>query len=255
MSNNLLLNTISWMRQAGAIQLEYFRTPGLVVTAKDNRSDIVTEVDRRTEEFLKEKICSHYPHHSILAEENGNYGDQHSEYRWIIDPLDGTTNFKAGLPYFSISIAIEHNGEPYIGIVYAPSLSEMFHAVKGEGAFLNGKQIQVTSNSELADAVVVTGFPIDKDTNPDNNLDNVGRVLPKVRGLRRFGSAALDLCYVAAGITDAFWEMNLHDWDIAAGQIIAEEAGAKVESFRIGRNNSIIAAPPELFKKISMLII
>ena len=172
--------------------------------------------------------------------------DCENTYRWVIDPLDGTTNYSQGLPMFSVSIGIEHCGETVIGVVFAPYLNELFHAVKGEGAFLNGNPVKVSGKSALGHSVVATGFPVDKDTNPDNNLDNVARIMPKVRGLRRLGSAAMDLCYTAAGFLDGYWEMNLHRWDVSAGLLILEEAGGRFSHFRDDRNVSIVAGTPAI---------
>ncbi|MDE5983530.1 MAG: inositol monophosphatase, partial [Duncaniella sp.] len=194
-----------------------------------------------------------YPSHSILSEEMG--AENHdSEYRWIIDPLDGTTNFSAGIPVFAVSIGIEHNGTPVVGVVYDPVLDELFTAVKGQGAFLNGTPIHVRENDRLDRAVVSTGFPVDKNVNPDNNLDNVARVLPLVRGMRRLGSAAMDICYVAAGFTDAYWEMNLHEWDVAAALLILDEAGGESYRFRDNRNVSVIASGRNLMPQLKKLI-
>ncbi len=168
----------------------------------------------------------------------------------MIDPLDGTTNFSQGLPLFCVSIGIEHNGETVAGVVYAPYMDELFHAVKGEGAMLNGNPIKVSGKTRLDHSVVSTGFPVDKDVNPDNNLDNVARVMPCVRGLRRLGSAAVDICYCAAGFLDGYWEMNLHEWDVNAALLILAEAGGKAESFRDDRNVSIVAGTPEIQRQL-----
>ena len=237
----MLLDAMSWAREAGAVHRRYFRGNDLDVKSKLNDSDIVTKADKAAERLLINHIRETYPSHSILSEESGEE-DHDSEYRWVIDPLDGTTNFSQGLPMFCVSIGIEHNGETVAGVVYGAYLDELFHAVKGGGAFLNGTPIASSAKSDLAQCVVATGFPVDKDTNPDNNLDNVAQVLPYVRGMRRLGSAALDLCYVAAGFLDGYWELNLHEWDVSAGLLIASEAGAKYTHFRTDRNISVLAS-------------
>lgn len=242
MLDTILLNAISWARQAGAIQLDLFRSGNLKIEKKINDSDIVTQADKLSEQLIINNIHTHYPTHSILSEESGEETQKDSEYKWIIDPLDGTTNFSSGLPLFSISIAVQKNNETIIGVVYAPYLNEVFHAVKGEGAFLNGNPISVSRNSNPAKAVLATGFPIDKNTNSDNNLNNVARIMPQIRGLRRLGSAAIDLCYVAAGFLDGYWELNLHKWDIAAGELIISEAGGMTTRFRPDRNYCIAAS-------------
>lgn len=237
----LLLNAISWAREAGAVHLRYFRGNELNVKSKLNDSDIVTAADKAAEKLLIDHIHMTYPGHSILSEESGEE-DCDSEYRWVIDPLDGTTNFSQGLPLFCVSIGLEHNGETLIGVVYAPYMNELFHAVKGEGAYLNGEPIKASDKTDLGECVVATGFPVDKDVNPDNNVDNLTNVLPYVRGMRRLGSAAIDLSYVAAGFLDGYWELNLHEWDVSAGLLIAEEAGARFTHFRSDRNISVMAS-------------
>lgn len=248
-----LNNAISWAREAGHLQLEYFRGNNLNIESKFNDSDIVTVADKASEQIIINHIKNAYPAHAILSEEMGDNAIS-SDYRWIIDPLDGTTNFSNGLPLFSVSIALEYCGKAIIGVVYAPYLNELFYATKGGGAWLNGNKIATSRKNSLAHSVVATGFPVDKDRTNDNNLDNVTRVLPHVRGMRRLGSAAIDLCYVAAGFLDGYWEMNLHTWDVAAGRLIAEEAGAKCSLFRNDRNISIIAATPLIFDSLSSLL-
>ena len=244
---------IAWAREAGEVQLKYFRSSHLNIRAKFNDSDIVTEADKASEQVIINNINRTYPQHAILSEEMGGNAIE-SDYRWIIDPLDGTTNFSNGLPLFSVSIAVEYRGEVIVGVVYAPYLDEMFHAVKGGGAWLNGKPIAPSGKESLSHSVVTTGFPVDKDTTTDNNLDNVSRVLPRVRGMRRLGSAAIDLCYVAAGFLDGYWEMNLHTWDVAAGQLIVQEAGACYSHFRTDRNISVVAAAPLIFETLYSLL-
>lgn len=249
----LLASATVIARKAGEQHIKYFRHKGLHVDVKLNESDIVTAADKAAEETILREIHSLYPDHDVLSEESGEtlVG---SRYRWVIDPLDGTTNFSTGLPGFCVSIALEEDGESVLGVVYAPRLGELFTAVKGGGARLNGEPISVKSNRLIERAVVSTGFPVDKNVNPDNNIDNVMRVLPLVRGLRRLGSAALDLCYVGAGFLDAYWECNLHRWDIAAGLLIATEAGASHRFYRRDRNYSVLAATPAVFDQLVELI-
>ena len=251
--DQLLLDAIECARLAGKIQLQHFRTANLNATAKLNDSDIVTVADKLSEAAIIGYVHEHYPEHSILSEESGA-DRRESEYEWVIDPVDGTTNYNAGLPVHCVSIGIRHRGVTMVGVVLAPYLNELFHAVRGEGAFLNGNRITVTANTCIHKAVVSTGFPVDKDVNPDNNMDNVARVLPLVRGLRRLGSAAVDICYVAAGILDAYWELNLHEWDVCAGLLIAEEAGARVVHFRNDRNVSVLVGAPAIVEQIDPLL-
>ena len=249
----LVDDAIAWTREAGEVQLKYFRSSHLNIRAKFNDSDIVTEADKASEQVIINNINRTYPQHAILSEEMGGNAIE-SDYRWIIDPLDGTTNFSNGLPLFSVSIAVEYRGEVIVGVVYAPYLDEMFHAVQGGGAWLNGKPIAPSGKESLSHSVVTTGFPVDKDITTDNNLDNVSRVLPRVRGMRRLGSAAIDLCYVAAGFLDGYWEMNLHTWDVAAGQLIVQEAGACYSHFRTDRKISVVAATPLIFETLYSLL-
>ncbi len=243
----------SWAREAGEIQLRHFRGTHLDIMTKYNEFDVVTIADKESEKLILRRIKESFPEHSVLSEESGE-SDTDSRWRWVIDPLDGTTNYSQGLPVFSVSIALEYDGEAVAGVVYAPYLDEMFSAIKGEGAFLNGKRIGCAEKCSLSQAVVATGMPVDKAENPDNNFDNVAAVVTKVRGLRRYGSAAIDLSYVAAGFLDAFWELSLLRWDIAAGALIAAEAGAVVEFLRPEREYSILASSKAMYGDFRKLI-
>ena len=189
--------------------------------------DIVTEVDKMAEEMLISRIDEKFPHHDILAEESTET-DKGSEFRWIIDPLDGTTNYAHGYPVFCVSIALEKENEIIIGVIYDPMLEEIFVAEKGKGAFLNSKRISVSKTVELPKSLLATGFPYDIRTNPDNNLNYFNEMATKVLAIRRAGSAALDLAYMAAGRFDGFWELRLNPWDTAAGWLLVEEAGGLV---------------------------
>lgn len=254
LTDDLLFEAVRLARLAGQVQLRHFRSRSLGIEVKlHNDFNVVTSADKESESLILSAIRQAYPDHAILAEESGAT-DGKAGYRWVIDPLDGTTNFSAGLPVYSVSIAVELDGNPIVGVVYAPYLDELFTAVRGEGAWLNGNPISPSATTSLSRAVVSTGFPYDKAQNPDNNLDNVARVMPLVRGLRRLGSAAVDLCYVAAGFLDGYWELNLNRWDIAAGSLIAQEAGACVTSFRDDRGYSLIAATPAVHPLLAKLI-
>jgi len=247
--SRLLADATAWAREAGKIQLGYFRSDRLEVHNKLNDADIVTAADKSSEDSIIGHIRATYPDHAILSEESGEH-EGTDGYRWVIDPLDGTTNFNSGLPLFAVSIGIEHCGEPIVGVVYIPYLDELFTAVRGQGATLNGRTIHCSGETQLSRSVVSTGFPVDKDTTPDNNLDNVARILPHVRGLRRLGSAAVDICYVAAGFLQGYWELNLHLWDVSAALLIASEAGACHTYFRHDRGLSVLAAAPAIFPQI-----
>ncbi len=252
----MLLNAIQWARRAGAIQLAHFRGKNLDIRTKATVADVVTVADRESEKLIIDGIHSTYPGHSILAEESGLEAGASSGdgWRWIIDPLDGTTNYSQGLPVFCVSIAAEQNGVTQLGVVYAPYLDELFHAVRGQGAYLNGEPIHVSDKTDMAQAVVSTGFPVDKLLTPDNNLDNFARIMPLVRGIRRLGSAAMDISYVAAGILDGFWEVNLHRWDVAAAELILSEAGGVSSRFRPDRGESVVAGNPEIHSQLLSLL-
>jgi len=192
--------------------------------------NLVTEMDTMSEEFIVNEISSGFPHHAIVAEE-GSEIDSSSEYRWYIDPLDGTTNYAHGLPIYCVSIGLEKSGELVCGVVYDPSLDEMFSATSGGGAFLNGKPIHVTAETELVRSLLVTGFPYDIRETAADNLDNFAAFAKRARAVRRLGSAAMDLCWTACGRFDGFWELKLSAWDMAAGVLICREAGGVVTDF------------------------
>ena len=242
---------VEMARKAGEIQRAHFRHGDLGVETKSNVFDVVTRVDKECEALIARTLAERFPDHALMGEEGGERGAADSEWRWVVDPLDGTTNYSQGLPLFTVSIALQHNGETVVGVVYAPRVDELYTAVKGGGAWLSEcgqepRRITVSQKTELCTAVLATGFPYDKQTNPDNNLDNVAAIVPRIRGLRRMGSAAYDLCCVAAGWIDGFWELALHEWDVAAGTLIVAEAGGVVEPLRPDRGVSIVAGNPSL---------
>ncbi len=253
-TTQILLDAIGIAREAGRIQLANFRSPTLNVETKGNDYDLVTATDKACEAFVASRVRELYPSHSVLSEESGA-DDVVSDWQWVVDPVDGTTNYKSGLPYFTISIGIRYRGDTVIGVVYAPRLDELFTAVKGEGAKLNGEPISCSTCRALSKAVVCTGFPYDKAENADNNIAEAVRVIPKVRGFRRLGSASLDICYTAMGVLDAFWELNLHIWDVCAAYLIATEAGCEISSLRTGRGESVLIAPSQLVKPMLDLLI
>jgi myo-inositol-1(or 4)-monophosphatase len=195
--------------------------------------NVVTEVDIASERLIREAIATHYPKHQILGEEGG-LDEITSEYRWIVDPLDGTSNYAHGYPVFAVSIALEHLGETVLGVVYDPMRDELFAAERGCGAALNNRPIRVSSIDRLISSLLSTGFPYDIKTSRLTNLDHWENFAMHAQALRRDGSAALDLCYIACGRFDGFWELNLGPWDTAAGAIIAKEAGGRVTSFTGG---------------------
>jgi myo-inositol-1(or 4)-monophosphatase len=215
-------------QEAGQLQRDHLGRLNSV-KHKSTTLDLVTEVDLLSERLIKEKISTHYPKHEILAEESGHQ-QSGSAYRWLIDPLDGTTNYAHGYPFFCVSIALEHAGKILLGVVYNPVMEELFSAERGNGAMLNGRPIHVSSISELGWSLLVTGFPYNIRSNPIN-IDYFARFMHNAQAVRRDGSAALDLCYVACGRFDGFWEMGLKPWDSGAGQLILEEAGGRVSKF------------------------
>jgi myo-inositol-1(or 4)-monophosphatase len=193
--------------------------------------DLITPVDRESERTIVGVIRHNFPDHSILAEEETVFHGMDEEHRWIIDPLDGTTNFAHGYPQFCISIAFERNSSVILGLVYDPIRQECFKAILGEGATLNGATIRTSPVNELDKALLGTGFPYDRREFADFYLRYFKAFMTRCQGIRRGGSAALDLCYVACGRFDGFWELKLRPWDIAAGSLIVTEAGGKVSDF------------------------
>ena len=201
--------------------------------------DLVTPFDVGAQEIVVGRLASAFPSHGFLAEE-GLARAGSSDCRWIIDPLDGTTNFAHAFPVFSVSAALECAGRRVIGFVYDPMREEMFRAEAGRGAFLNGAPIRVSGVSELGRSLLATGFPYDVRMSPVNNLDHWGRFIVRAQAIRRCGSAALDLCYVACGRFDGFWELKLKPWDVAAGALMVTEAGGRVTDFE-GRPFDLVA--------------
>jgi len=217
-------------REAGAIQRERWGTE-LTIETKSADVDLVTEVDRACEDLVVAGIERERPDDAILAEEGGLRDRPGASHRWVVDPLDGTTNFAHGFPRFCVSIGVEQAGSRVVGVVYDPLLDERFEALRGAGAWLGGRRLAVSSEPELGRALVATGFAYDVHHSNDDNLASFARVVKQARGIRRDGSAALDLCYVAAGRLDGYWELKLKPWDVAAGLLIVEEAGGRTSDF------------------------
>jgi myo-inositol-1(or 4)-monophosphatase len=217
------------IREAGAIALAQFKNlKNLHVTQKSPR-DFVTEADIAVEQFLKDKLSLHYPQFGFWGEESGQSADQLA--RWVVDPIDGTHSFTKSQYFWGISVALEINQQLIIGAVYAPALDDYYCAEQGKGAWKNGEVIHVSAENSLANAMISTGFACLRSYEKNNNLQRFCRIAEKTTGQRRFGSAALDLCLVADGQVDAFWEQSLNLYDIAAGALIAQEAGATVTDF------------------------
>ena len=215
-------------QEAGRIQLASYGR-AIEITHK-GVIDLVTEVDHRCEEAIVARLRAAFPDHAILAEE-GTLARGDSDFRWIVDPLDGTTNYAHGYPKFCVSIALEHRGRILLGVVFDPVLDEEFTAVRGQGALKNDRPIHVSGCRELLKALLSTGFAYDIRENPDNNVDYFTAFIMAAQAVRRDGAAAIDLCYTAMGRFDGFWELQLKPWDVAAGGLIVREAGGRVTDF------------------------
>jgi myo-inositol-1(or 4)-monophosphatase len=243
-----LTDLISLSRQAGDILRASFG--GRLEVNHKGVIDLVSDADHRSEQFLVSHIRQNYPADTIVAEESGKQAGT-TGHAWYIDPLDGTVNYIHGLPFYSVSIAYAEEGVMRLGVVYDPSRDECFSAEKGMGAWLNGLPIQPTSTPDLDHALLVTGFPYDIRTNPNNNLDHYAYFATHSQAVRRLGSAALELGYVACGRFDGYWELWVKAWDVAAGGLIAQEAGAVVTNIHGGADfisppQSILAANPHI---------
>lgn len=217
-------------RQAGEILRRYYDSPRQF-EHKQRSIDLVTQADRDSEKLVVNALREAFPDHHVHGEEGGGYGPapEDTPFHWHVDPLDGTTNFAHRLPIFSVSIALsDPDLHPQIGVVYNPMVDQCFTAIRGEGAWLNGERMQVSAVDTLAQALTVTGFSYDNWTNPDNNIDHFAHFLSRTQGVRRLGSAALDLCYVAAGQLDVYWERNTNPWDVQAGLLCVLEAGGRI---------------------------
>jgi len=222
--DSLLTTAIEIAREAGSLLLQMAQRP--IEIFYKRAADLVTEADRRSEGLILERLRNHFPKHDVVSEEGGGQRTN-ADYCWYVDPLDGTTNFAHGFPVFSVSMGLTYKGEVIAGVVYDPSRDEMFAAERGAGAYLNHKPIRVSQIRKLAAGLLATGFPPFAD-NHDLNIEFYHRFTQISHGIRRAGSAALDLCNVAAGRYDGFWEMKLNPWDKAAGSLLVKEAGGRI---------------------------
>ena len=220
--------------------------------SEKSRNDFVTEVDRQAEAVIIDTILKAYPDHAILAEESGEQGK--SEYIWIIDPLDGTTNFLHGFPQFAVSIALQYRGLLHQAVIYDPLRQELFTASRGDGAYLNERRIRVSNRKHLDGALLGTGFPFKEGSRIEQYLGTFRTLFPRTAGIRRAGAASLDLAYVACGRLDGFWEFGLKPWDMAAGVLLIEEAGGMISDFKGGnldlQNGDIIVGSPKIYMEI-----
>lgn len=243
--------------KTGKYQLDKFHNKEFSIKTKSTVVDLVTEVDLESERMVIDYLKHKYPDISYLSEERGT-DNAEAEYKWVIDPLDGTTNFAQGIPIFSISVALMKNDTSVLGVVYDPVTGELFHAIRGEGAYQNDKRICVSKRSELDQSVLATGFSYSRAADMHNNLDVFAYFAPLVRGLRRLGSASYDMCNVARGSLDGYWEMNLRIWDVAAGDVIIKEAGGSIVYFEHKDGISLVCGNDIicgiLYKKISQYL-
>jgi len=246
----LLNDAIAAARLARGIHL-YYQERGFAVDTKTGPTDLVTQADRETEAAIKEYLLGRYPDHAFLGEEGGQ--EHEAEYRWIVDPLDGTVNFAHRFPFFAVSIGLEVRGRLELGVVLDSTRDELFWAVRGRGAYLNGRPLRVSATDHLIGSLLATGFPYDVNKDQEN-LTYFERVLRKGLTVRRPGAAALDLSYVAAGRLDGFWEVKLKPWDVAAAIVIVEEAGGRItgiqgEPYELG-NRYIVATNGHIHQQL-----
>ncbi len=225
----MINKVINIAKEAGEIIRNGFGE-NLKVELKTGDNNIVTNIDKAAEKTILNFVKLEYPNHSIIAEESGTERKS-SEYTWVVDPLDGTTNFAHGLPIFAVSIGVQKNGETITGVVYDVMNDKVYAAEKGSGTYVNGYKSSVTKNNSLPESLVVTGFPYDIKKDLDETVRVFTQFLLKARGVRRLGSAAISLCYVASGIFDAFWESGLNPWDVCAGMLLVKEAGGINSNF------------------------
>ena len=252
-----MLNTaVKAARRAGQIINRASLDLDALTVKHKGYNDFVSEVDRAAEQAIIGVLLDAYPEHAILAEESGTQGD--SEFQWIIDPLDGTTNFLHGFPQYAVSIALSHKGVLTHAVIYDPSRNDLFTASRGAGAFLNDRRIRVSKREHLRDSLIGTGFPFRDFTHMDAYLGMFRDLAQKTAGIRRPGSAALDLAYVAAGRFDGFWEIGLNAWDIAAGALLVQEAGGLVGDFQgeqtYLQTGNILAGSPRIFAQLLQVI-
>lgn len=252
-----MLNTaVKAARRAGSVINRASNNLDVIKVERKQQNDFVSDVDRAAEQAIVEVLLEAYPTHSILAEEGGSRGD--SEFQWIIDPLDGTTNFLHGFPQYAVSIALRHNGTITQGVIYDPVNNDLFTASRGVGAFLNDRRIRVTKRVNLQDALVGTGLPFRDFQHLDTYMAMLKDMLPRCAGIRRPGAAALDLAYVASGRFDGFFELGLSPWDIAAGVLLVQEAGGLVADFAGNENylesGNVIAGSPKIFAQILQVL-
>ncbi len=257
MSANLNL-MIKAARLAGRSLSKDFREVENLQVSMKGAGDFVSKADIAAEEIIREELMGARPMYGWVGEESAPVDGEDPTRRWIVDPLDGTTNFLHGMPHWAVSIALEHKGEVVAGVVYDPTKDEMFFAEKGQGAWLNESRLRVSGRKRLIDCVFATGLPFAGSADLPETLQDLARILPTCAGVRRWGAAALDLAYVAAGRYDGFWERSLHSWDMAAGVVIVREAGGLIEPLAKGGDilgdGDVLCANEPIFDKFSKII-
>ncbi|WP_394130987.1 inositol-1-monophosphatase [Shewanella maritima] len=241
-------------RAAGQTIMRAFTDLDRIEISTKGTNDFVTSVDKEAEAAIIYQIRKSYPDHTIVGEEEGENRGENKDYVWIVDPLDGTTNFVRGIPHFAVSIALQYKGKTEVAVVYDPIRDELFSAVRGNGAKLNDFRLRVTNNNDLENTIIATGFPFKARQHTESYMNILGAVFPLCADLRRAGSAALDLAYVAAGRMDGYFEIGLKPWDIAAGDLICREAGGTVTDFTGNHNylvsGNIVAGSPKITSKL-----
>ncbi|WP_275554710.1 inositol-1-monophosphatase [Mixta sp. Marseille-Q2659] len=239
-------------RKAGNLIAKNYETPDAVEASQKGSNDFVTNVDRDAERLIIEVIRKSYPQHTIIGEESGELAAEDQDVQWVIDPLDGTTNFIKRLPHFAVSIAVRIKGRTEVAVVYDPMRNELFTAVRGQGAQLNGYRLRGSNARDLDGTILATGFPFKQKQHAATYMKVVTKLFTECADFRRTGSAALDLCYVAAGRVDGYFEIGLKPWDFAAGELIAREAGALVTDFTGGHgfmsSGNIVSGNPRVVK-------
>ncbi|MBU2992667.1 inositol monophosphatase family protein [Octadecabacter sp. 1_MG-2023] len=252
---NVMMKTA---RRAGRALLKDFGEVENLQVSTKGPGDFVSRADRNAEYMIKEALMEARPTYGFLGEEGTEVEGEDPTRRWIVDPLDGTTNFLHGMPHWAVSIALEHKGEIVIGVIYDPVKDELFFAEKGSGAWMNEKRMRVSGRNKMIESVFATGLPFAGRSDLPETLQDLARILPTCAGVRRWGAAALDLAYVAAGRYDGFWERRLHPWDMAAGLLIVREAGGIVEPLTVGGDimgdKAVICAAEPIFDQFAKVI-
>lgn len=257
---------IELAERVGQFQKEQFRTSDLEIATKSTQADLVTRVDLACDQMISEALAGLFPQDDRMAEESGeSFGELQGNAKatvekdlvratWIIDPLDGTTNFAVGLPIFAVSIARYRGEVPLFGVVYVPMVGDLFYAEAGKGSYMNGCRCTASEQTVMRQSVLATGFPYDRATARNCNAENMAKMIPRVRGVRRMGAAAYDLCLVAAGVFDAFWELRLAPWDFAAARLMIEEAGGVFNFTTEGQQSNVVCGSAAIVAEIESIV-